>query len=387
MNYRNELIENILPFWLGSAIDREYGGIFTCLDEKGEIYGEDKSVWFQGRALWTFSKAYNIIEKNPAYLEAAKCIYGFLPKCEDTDGRMFFTVTRNGEGIQKRRYYFSETFAAIGCAEYYLASGDESALLASRKYFDIAYDCFTGKRKNEPKFNPKTHAYKALSPVMIMLSTAQTMRAVDTEYAERYNEIASACLQEILHGGFLTEFALLENVSKDGSFINTPTGRTVNPGHSLEAAWFVMTEGILTNNRDAVEAGKKIIDITLPLGWDKKNGGIIAFTDALGKPPVALEWDMKLWWPQCETVIALRLAHLVFGDEAYKTACEETEAYCEKYFLDRENGEWYGYLHYDNTVSNTLKGNIFKGPFHIPRLYMIMALLNETGDIRKYMGA
>jgi N-acylglucosamine 2-epimerase len=96
---------------------------------------------------------------------------------------------------------------------------------------------------------------------------------------------------------------------------------------------------------------------------------------------------MKLWWPQCETVIALALAHLVFGDEAYQKACEETEAYCEKYFLDRENGEWYGYLHYDNTVSNTLKGNIFKGPFHIPRLYMIMAILNETGDIRKYMGA
>ena len=387
MNYRKELIEQILPFWLGDAIDRKEGGIFTCLDEKGKIYGEDKSVWFQGRALWTFSKAYNVIEKNPAYLEAAKCIYGFLPKCEDTDGRMYFTVTREGKGIQKRRYYFSETFAAIGCAEYYLASGDETALLASRKYFDIAYDCFTGKRRNEPKFNPETHAFKALSPVMIMLSTAQTMRAVDKEYAERYDGIARACLDEILHGGFLTERALLENVTKEGTFSDTPTGRTVNPGHSLEAAWFVITEGILTDNREAIEAGKRIIDITLPLGIDKKHGGIIAFTDALGKPPVALEWDMKLWWPQCETIIALKLAHLVFGDEAYAKLCADMEDLCEKCFVDRENGEWYGYLHYDMTVANTLKGNIFKGPFHIPRLYMIMSVLNETGDIGKYMGA
>lgn len=377
IDYKKELKENILPFWLKEAIDTEYGGIMTCLDREGQLYGEEKSVWFQGRALWSFSKAYHTIEKEPAYLNAAKIIYDFLPKCEDTDGRMFFTVTRDGRGIQKRRYYFSETFAAIGCAEYYLASGDDSALLNARKYFDIAYDCFTGKRKNEPKFNPETHAFKALSPVMIMLSTAQTMRAVDTEYRERYAKIALDCLQEILHGGFLRENALLESVTTDGAFSDTPAGRVINPGHSMEASWFVMLEGLLTDNREALEAGKKIIDITLPLGWDEKYGGIIAFTDALGKPPTALEWDMKLWWPQCETIIAARMAYLIFGDEKYKTLCEKAEAYCEKYFLDRAHGEWYGYLHYDNTVSNSLKGNIFKGPFHIPRLYMMMAVMED----------
>ena len=153
----------------------------------------------------------------------------------------------------------------------------------------------------------------------------------------------------------------------------------------MEAAWFVMLEGILTNNREAIEAGKKIIDITLPLGWDKKHGGIIAFTDVAGKPPVQLEWDMKLWWPQCVNMIAMRMAYLLFKEEKYQEYYEVIKDYCEKYFVDQEHGEWYGYLHYDNTVSTTLKGNIFKGPFHIPRLYMIMAVLDESGDIRKYV--
>ena len=124
MNYKKDLLENILPFWLKTAIDYENGGIYTQADEKGVIYGTEKSVWFQGRALWTFAKAYNTIDPNPEYLKAAKCIYGFLPKCTDTDGRMFFTVTADGRELQKRRYYFSETFAAIGCAEYYKATGD-----------------------------------------------------------------------------------------------------------------------------------------------------------------------------------------------------------------------------------------------------------------------
>ena len=378
------LTEDILPFWLKDAIDWENGGIITALDEVGELYGTEKSVWFQGRALWSFSKAYTLIDRNPDYLKAAECLYRFLGKCSDTDGRMFFTVTADGRGIQKRRYYFSETFAAIGCAEYYRASGDEQALLDARKYFDIAYGCFTGKIPTTPKFSRETNNSKALSPVMIMLSTAQTMRAVDTEQSERYNKIANDCLREILHGGFLTETALLETVSVNGTPIDSPAGRVVNPGHSMEAAWFVMLEGLLTDNREAIEAGKRIIDITLPLGWDKKYGGILSFTDVKGKPPVQLEWDMKLWWPQCETAIAARVAYDIFKEEKYLKLYRETEEYFEKYFVDRKHGEWYGYLHYDNTVANTAKGNVFKGPFHIPRMYMIMAVMDSGKSLADY---
>lgn len=384
MNWRKELTETILPFWLNHALDTENGGIFTCLDERGEIYGPDKSVWFQGRALWAFSKAYNLIDRNPAYLRAADRIYGFLNQCTDTDGRMFFTVTADGRGIQKRRYYFSETFAAIGCAEYAKATGRPEALRDAEAYFRVAYDCFTGARPTAPKLNPETAPLKSLSPVMIMLSTARVMSSLNTENRDFYNKVAADCLQEILHGGYLTDRALHEHISTDGQTVDSPTGRIVNPGHSLEAAWFVLSEGLLTGNDEALQTGRRIIDLTLPLGIDRKNGGIIAFCDAEGRPPVQLEWDMKLWWPQCEAIIALRLAYTLFGDERYRQIGRELEDYCERHFIDRRHGEWYGYLHYDNTPSTTLKGNLFKGPFHIPRLYMLMTLLEEEGSVRRF---
>lgn len=377
MNYKEELLNDIVPFWLDNAVDFENGGIFTQLDEKGDIYGTEKSVWFQGRSLWTFSKIYNEIKKDERLLEASKCIYEFLPKCTDTDGRMYFTVTKEGKGLQKRRYYFSETFAAIGCAQYYKATGNEDARKNAEKYFNVAYECFKGIRKTEPKINPENSKTKALSPVMIMLSTASEMRAMNDENREKYNDMVTECLNEIIKGGFLKENALLECVNADGSFSDTPAGRVVNPGHSLEASWFIMHEGIYRNDKSIVDVGKKIIDFTLPLGLDKKHGGIIAFTDINGKPPVQLEWDMKLWWPQCEAIIALNTAYNFYKEEKYKEKCEELEKYCEKYFKDSKNGEWYGYLHYDNTVSTTLKGNIFKGPFHIPRLYIMMTLLDN----------
>lgn len=378
------LVENILPFWLEHAIDYKYGGIYTQLDEKGEIFGTDKSVWFQGRSLWTFSKAYNLIEQNPEYLKAAENIYNFLPKCTDTDGRMFFAVTEDGRKLQKRTFYFSETFAAIGCAEYYKATKRPEVLAAAKQYFTVAYECFKGIRPTAPKSSSEDQQMKALSPAMIMLSTAQVMRSIGDDDKEFYNTVAAECLDEVLNGGYLTQRGMLESVSVDGAFVDSPDGRVVNPGHSLEAAWFVMLEGILTGNQQAIDAGKKIIDITLPLGWDEKYGGILMFVDINGRPPLQLEWDMKKWWPQCEAMIALRLAYQLFGDEKYREKYEQLKTYCDKYFVDPKYGEWYGYLHYDNTVSISLKGNIFKGPFHIPRLYMIMAVMDEDGAIDRY---
>ena len=216
MDYKQALQIDILPFWLDHAIDNVNGGIFTQLDKKGNLYGQEKSVWFQGRALWVFAKAYNLIEKNAAYLAAAKTIFEFLPRCTDTDGRMFFTVTADGRGLQKRRYYFSETFAAIGCAEYYKASGDKRALEMAMQYFDVAYACYTGARKTQPKIDPENFPAKALSPIMILLSTAQVMRTLPDTDTAPYRRIAAACADEIMNGGFLTDCGLLENVSTDG---------------------------------------------------------------------------------------------------------------------------------------------------------------------------
>ncbi len=380
MNFKDYLTNNILEFWLEKSLDFENGGIYTQLDQKGDIYGTEKSVWFQGRALWVFSKAYNTIEKRKEYLLAAENIYKFLNCCTDTDGRMFFIVSKDGAPVQKRRYFFSETFAAIGCAEYYKACNNAQVWEDAKKYFDMACRVFYNDELTTPKFTNRN--MKSLSPIMIMLSTAQIMASVG-EDSDKYKAVAKDMAERIVKGGFLNEElgALLENVTEDGSFSDTPTGRLVNPGHSLEAAWFLMYEGCLGGNKELIEAGKKIIDFTMPRGVDKKYGGIMAFGDVLGKPATALEWDMKLWWPQCEAIIANKMAYILFGEEKYNENYQTLLEYAFSNFEDSENKEWYGYLHYDNTPSTYIKGNIFKGPFHLPRMLMILVLLETTGEI------
>lgn len=384
MNFKSYLTDNVLDFWLKNSLDFENGGIFTQLDKNGDIYGTEKSVWFQGRALWVFSKAYNLVEQKKEYLDASENIYRFLPSCTDTDGRMFFVVAKDGTPIQKRRYFFSETFAAIGCAEYYKACQKPEVWEDAKKYFEMACRVFYNGELTEPKFT--NLGLKALSPVMIMLSTAQVMASVGVD-SDKCNEIAMDMAKRITDGGFINKElgALLENVKENGEFCDTPTGRLVNPGHSLEAAWFLMSEGILEGDKNLVEIGKEIIDFTMPRGLDKENGGIIAFTDVLGKPATALEWDMKLWWPQCEAIIANKMAYLLFDDEKYNENYQQLLDYAFKNFEDKENGEWYGYLHYDNTPLTFIKGNIFKGPFHLPRMLMILFALERDENFDGYL--
>lgn len=383
MDFKKYLTDDILKFWL-SGIDKEDGGIITHLKRDGSFYNDEKSVWFQGRALWTFAKAYNFIEKRAEYLEACHHIYSFLPKCGDENFRMSYIVSKKGDSILKRRYYFSETFAAIGCMEYYKATGNEEVLEKAEKYFDVAYSIFKNPSLTTPKFtNVKA---KGLSPAMILLATAQVMRS-GAKKPEKYNAIAKEMVKIILESGFICDEAgaMLESISPEGKLINTPTGRIVNPGHSLEAAWFLISEGVYQNDDNIIKAGKHIIDITMPHAELLNHEGIICFRDVCGEPPLQLEWDMKKWWPQCEAIIANIVAYKVFGEEKYKKDFDRLVNYCMKYFADSEYGEWYSILHYDNTVANSAKGHITKGPFHLPRMLMIAYSLSKGDSILDFM--
>ena len=371
---RRFLLDNVLPFWAEHAIDREFGGINTMLDREGKPYGTDKNVWFAGRTMYTYALAYNELEKKDEYLEIAKIMYDFLPKCElDKTGRLPFISARDGRALVVNDAYFSETFAAIGCAEYYIATGDMKVWEKAEQYFDIAYRLYKADLARVPSENPPVPETKALGPSMIMLSISQVLRKVEKE---KYDAIAKECADEILVH-FIDGKGLLENVGLGGEFIDSPTGREVNPGHSLEAAWFLMAEGVYQNNDLYKAKAKEIIDISMKLGY--RDGGIIAFCDCDGNPPSQLEWDMKIWWPQCEAMIANRLCFNVFGEEKYLRDFEALRDWCFARYPDPEYGEWYGYMHYDGTLANTLKGNVSKGPFHLPRmLYLIDKL--ERGE-------
>lgn len=375
--YKKDLTQNILPFWLKYGLDKVNGGIYTCLDRDGSLIDTTKSVWFQGRFAFICAHAYNHIGKNSEWLEASKSAIDFIENyCSDENGHMYFEVTAEGKPLRKRRYVFSETFAAIAMSEYAIASGDQTYAEKALNLFRLIKKFLSTPgflpQKYEPAFQAKGH-----SICMILINTASRIReAIDAPELTRQIDES---IEEIKKDFMKPEFeALLEMVGPNGEFIDTINGRVINPGHCIETAWFILEEAKIRNwDPELTKTGLTILDWSWKWGWDEEFGGIINFRDCKNLPPQDYAHDMKFWWPQTEAIIATLYAYQASGDPKYLEMHKKISDWTYKHFPDSEFGEWYGYLHRDGSVSQPAKGNIFKGPFHIPRMMIKSAVLTE----------
>ncbi len=380
--YRETLLDDVIPFWLRHGLDGEHGGMLTALDRDGSLLDSDKSVWFQGRAGWMFGSLYNTVEKRPEWLEASRSCVEFLrAHCFSPEGKMWFTVTRDGRPLRMRRYVFSEAFAAIAFAAYAKATGDSRAAEDAVKTFAtyLRYSFEPGAML--PKYEP-TRPMKGIGAHMIGMVTAQEIRANlgdITVSGKTCSEWISASIAEIERDFLKPEHeALMEVVAPDGSVIDHIDGRTLNPGHAIECAWFIMHEGRYRKDPRLIALGAKILDWMWARGWDKEHGGLLYFTDVFGKPVQEYWHDMKFWWPHCEAIIATLLAWKLTGEPRYAAMHAQVHDWSFAHFPDREHGEWFGYLHRDGSVSQRAKGNMFKGPFHLPR--MLAYCWNECAE-------
>ncbi len=367
-SYKKDLTENIMPFWMKYGLDRENGGVYTCVDRDGSLMDTTKSVWFQGRFAFICSFAYNNVEKNQEWLDAAKSTLEFIEKhCFDEQGHMYFSVTADGKPLRKRRYVFSETFAAIAMSEYALATGDQHW---AKRAIQVLED--TQRFLATPGFLPaKFEADVKLqghSIVMILINVGSCIRKVvnDPKLTQQIDESIEKLKKYFIHPEFK---CLLETVGENGEFIDTNMTRTINPGHCIETSWFIMEEAKLRGwDKPMFDMALQVFDWSWDWGWDKQYGGIINFRDCKNLPPQDYSQDMKFWWPQCETIIASLYAYLGTGDEKYLYRHERISEWTYAHFPDAEYGEWYGYLHRDGTVAQPAKGNLYKGPFHVPRM-------------------
>jgi N-acylglucosamine 2-epimerase len=365
--YKNQLLNDTIPFWFPKSIDEKFGGFLLMRERDGSLLDDDKAVWIQGRATWLLATLYNTVEQKQMWLDGAKKGVDFLlDHCFDSDGQMFFHVTREGKPIRKRRYFFSETFAVIALAAYAKAANDQTIAEKAREIFGKCIAYSNGEIKLEPKF-ADTRPSKGIGVPMIMMNTAQQLRETIgdprcDEWIEKWiNEIETFFVKDDIK-------CVMEQVAPDGSIIDHVDGRTLNPGHAIEGAWFILHEAKYRNNDPKLIAlGCKMLDYMWERGWDKDYGGILYFRDVYHKPVQEYWADMKFWWPQNEAIIATLLAYTITGDEKYKQMHRQIHDYAYTKFHDKEYGEWLGYLHRDGTVAQTAKGNLFKGPFHLPR--------------------
>jgi N-acylglucosamine 2-epimerase len=369
--YKEGLLNDTIPFWIRNSIDTEFGGFMFSVDRDGSRLDTDKGMWQTSRFTWMLATLYNQVEQRQEWLDLAIHGIDFISKYGfDNDGRMFFHLTRDGKPIRKRRYVYTETFGAIAFAALYKATGENKYAQKARDLFDLIIRHFNTPDLSIPKFTD-TRPMKGMVTPMVSIVTAQELRKnlEDDGYTKYINQSITEVETDFMKPEFS---AVLESVGIDGQFLDHFDGRMLCPGHSIEAAWFILNEAKQRDkDPELIQIGTTILDWMWEIGWDKEYGGILYFRDVKGLPVQEYWHDMKFWWPQNEAIIATLLAYQLTADPKYATWHKMIHDWTYKYFPDPEHGEWYGYLHRDGRISVPLKGNLWKGPFHIPRMQMM----------------
>lgn len=382
LRYREELLGKVLPFWLEKSQDTQYGGYFSCLGRDGSIYDTDKFVWLQGREVWMFSMLYNNMEKRKEWLDAAVQGAEFLRKYgHDGNYDFYFSLTRDGRPLVAPYNIFSNTFACMAFAQTAKATGNDEYAEVARRIFN---------RILERRANPKGQWSKAVSGTRPMKDFALPMiicnMALEVEDIIHNPTLIEKTIDESVHEivdvFYKPELgAILENLAPDGSMIDCFEGRKINPGHDLEAMWFLMDIGIRRSDKALIDKAVEIALSVIEYGWDKEYGGIFYFMDRKGAPTQELEWDQKLWWVHIEAAITMIKGYSLNGNKKCLEWFEKLDEYLWTHFRDPDYPEWFGYLNRRGEVLLPLKGGKWKGCFHVPRgLYKIMTVLEKIDE-------
>lgn len=374
----DELFDSVLPFWENHGPDPKYGGINTCIDRTGKLYSKEKSVWMQGRGGWMFAHLCEVFGEKKEWVSISKSCIDFMNQyCIDrTDGRLYFVVGEDGIPFRKRRYHFSEYFYIMAVAEYHKVTGDVQCLENARKYYGLVKGIYEDPGSDPFKITPKSLStapqMRGLGDTLVMLLVSRTMRQCDPERASEYVGMEKRLIDEILNYHLQTKFGvLLEGVGPKGEYLGDySSGRVVNPGHNLETVWNLLREAEELEDNSFLEQIETIYKGAFRYGWDDEYGGLLYFVDVEGNPPQAYEHDMKLWWVHTEALIASIKLYRMTGKNEYLNNFSRVLDYSLKGFQDSEYGEWFGYLRRDGKATMPpSKGNIFKGPFHVPRMF------------------
>lgn len=379
--YKNALLNDVLPFWEKYSVDWEQGGYYTCLDRDGKVYDTDKFIWLQNRQVWTFSMLYNQLDKRETWQSIARNGADFLAQHgRDADGNWYFALTREGKPLVQPYNIFSDCFAAMAFSQYALASGEDAAK-------DIAIAAYNNvlRRQDNPKGNynktyPGTRPMKSLAVPMILANLTLEMEWLLPP--ETLENVLTQTVQEVMTDFLNPQGLMSENVTPDGSPIDCFEGRLINPGHGIEAMWFIMD---IARRRQDTKTINQAVDIVLNIlnfAWDSEYGGLYYFLDAAGHPPQQLEWDQKLWWVHLESLVALAMGYRLTGREECWEWYQKMHDYTWSHFADPQHGEWFGYLNRRGEVLLNLKGGKWKGCFHVPRaLYLCWRQFASLGDI------
>jgi len=408
--YAHHLQTVVLPFWLNRAIDREYGGYFTCFDNTGrQLVSTDKYTWSQGRMVWVLSRLATMDSvfgrDRETYIELARSGAEFLMEhCLLDDGNCTFVMDRQGNPKEQRpgvgydTSIYADCFVIVGLAKYAMAARDSEALGFAHALYRSVLDRLAAQSyRTEPYPTPAGHKAHGIPMIMLNVSQelAEAMRDLGDDARAQVDRRADGYLREIMDH-FVADDLVHEMIDTGNRIVpGTLLGRYINPGHTLEDMWFVMHQALTKADQGTIERAATVVLSTLEVGWDEELGGLFLFVGQDGGMPrgstagvddhemvskIRNDWGSKLWWPHVEGLYTTLLAFHLTGDPQLLQWYQRIRDYTFRVFPnpDAQIGEWIQIRDRQGQPQEKVVALPVKDPFHIMRaLILIIELLRQ----------
>jgi N-acylglucosamine 2-epimerase len=378
--YRAELLDRTIPFWMKYGVDWKNGGICTCISDDRRVLSDDKYLWSQLRAIWTFSALYNKIEHRQEWLDIALNIYNLVKQHgRDENGNWVFLVDKYGKQLQGATSIYADGFAIYGLTELGRATGNQEALqLARATYANVQQKlAHPGSYGTAPMPIPPGAKAHGISMIFSLVFTELGEWLNDSAILNAGLDHANQVMDVFLCPKHqrLYEFARLDN-----ALLDLPPGRVVNPGHAIESMWFMIH--IFQRVKDTARIRQAIDAIKwhIELAWDETYGGIFLARDAAGSFWED-KWDTKIWWPHTEALYALLLAYSISNESWCLEWFQRVHDYAFSHFPVPQYGEWIQNLDRQGRKLDATIALPVKDPFHLSR-----ALINSVSVLQQLAG-
>ena len=370
---KEELVGNILPFWMTHTVDKVNGGFFGALTNDLEIHNEvPRSSILCTRILWTYATAFRKLG-NKEYLAMARRAYDYLTRIfwDPEYGGLYWSVDYTGKPVFERKHHYAQAFAIYALSEYYRATGEHESLglakalfrLLEKHAFDPVYggyiegssrnwEALTDMRLSDRDLNCR----KSMNTMLHILEGYTNLLRVweDAELKTQHKALIEAFQEHIVDhptGHFKLFFddqwnSLLENVSY---------------GHDIEGSWLLCEAAEVQGDPALLKQVRETaIQIAAAVYQDGlEQDGSLPYEAG----PQGLVDGDKTWWVQAEAMLGFYNAYQLSGQERFALAACRSWDYIQDRMVDRAHGDWLKRLHRDGTPEYS---NFKVGPWECP---------------------
>lgn len=374
---RQNLFENILPFWLKGMKDPE-GGYFGKMDASGSIHPDaERGAILNARILWTLSAAALFCGSEEYRNAAREQFHYFKDNFIDKEyGGCFWSTMADGSPADTKKQFYAIAFAIYGLSEYYRLTNEQEAL-------DLAIDLFrviethSHDRVKGGYFEAMTRDWQPIEDMRLSDKDLNSSKTMNTHLhiLEAYTNLlrvwrSEECLEATSSLLSLFNHTIVDKETNHmGLFFDDDMKRVdhaVSYGHDIEASWLMLEAAQVIGDYELLE---ETTDVTRRLALAaleglQADGSMIYEMHESGEPD-----EERHWWVQAENVVGLTYLAKFHSMPDMLSKAIDCWRYIDSYIVDHDNGEWHWSRLPDGSINRKDdKAGFWKCPYHNSRM-------------------